>query len=327
MGHIVSAQGVQTDPAKVSAVNNWPTPSALNELRSFLGLASYYRRFVKGFATIAKPLHEVVTLANSKSKNKRQSIVEFWGEQPDNAFTKLKFALTSSPVLGYPDFSIPFIVETDASYHGLGAVLSQRQSGGLKVIAYASRSLRPGERNMKNYSATKLELLALKWAVTEKFRGYLLGTKFTVYTDNNPLSYIKTAKISTTEQRWVADLDVFNFDIQYRSGKLNANADALSRNPVEIPQEDDIEGRYVEVYSIKISTNVPPEVSHNQISAFCHSIPSTPIYSFPSVSLHEMQTAQALDPVIGPVLSMMESTSTTTTGRSRPCQTLMRQKK
>ena len=180
---------------------------------------------------------------------------------------------------------------------------------------------------MKNYSATKLELLALKWAVTEKFRGYLLGTKFTVYTDNNPLSYIKTAKISTTEQRWVADLDVFNFDIQYRSGKLNANADALSRNPVEIPQEDDIEGRYVEVYSIKISTNVPPEVSHNQISAFCHSIPSTPIYSFPSVSLHEMQTAQALDPVIGPVLSMMESTSTTTTGLSRPCQTLMRQRK
>ena len=147
---------------------------------------------------VCSPLHQVVSQVHEKftKVNKKQPITDFWLEPQRKSFEALKTALTTTPILGFPDFDLPFIVETDASLDGLGAVLSQQQPQGLKVIAYASRLLRPNERNMKNYSAAQLELLALKWAVTYKFRGYLLGTKFVVYTDNNPLSYVKTAKIS-----------------------------------------------------------------------------------------------------------------------------------
>ena len=121
-------------------------------------------------------------------------------------------------------------METDASDKGLGAVLSQKQDGKLRVIAYASRGLRGAERNMKNYSSMKLELLELKWAVTEKFGEYLLKSEFVVYTDNNPLTYLQSkSKLKAVEQRWAAELASFNFKIEYRAGKHNANADALSR--------------------------------------------------------------------------------------------------
>ena len=105
----------------------------------------------------------------------------------------------------------PFILEVDASFMGLGTVLSQDQDGGRRPIAYACRGLRPTEQNMPNYSAMKLELLALKWAVTEKFREYLLGAKFTVFTDNNPMCYLQTAKLGAVEHRWLAQLALFDF--------------------------------------------------------------------------------------------------------------------
>ena len=144
----------------------------------------------------------------------------------------MKLSLTSAPVLGFADYRLPFIVETDASDKGLGAVLSQKQDGRHQIIAYASRGLRGAERNDTNYSSMKLETLALKWAITDKFRDYLLGGMFTVYTDNNPLSYFhKKAKLSAEEQRWAAALASFNFDIKYRPGHCNANADGLSRLP------------------------------------------------------------------------------------------------
>ena len=108
-------------------------------------------------------------------------------------------------------------------------MISQKQPQGQVVIAYASRALRPTERNMTNYSTMKLELLAMKWAITDKFRDYLLGSKFIVLTDNNPLSYLKSAKLGVTELRWASQLAQFNFDIQYRCGKENTNADSLSR--------------------------------------------------------------------------------------------------
>lgn len=144
-------------------------------------------------------------------------------------FGRLKAYLTSSPVLGYPNFHLSFVVETDASFSGFGAVLSQDQPQGRVVIAFASRSLRPQKRNIDNYSSMKLELLALKWAVREKFRDYLLGGCFVVYTDNNPLSYFQTAKLGATETRWVAQMVRFNSKVVFRSGKFNKNADALSR--------------------------------------------------------------------------------------------------
>lgn len=132
-------------------------------------------------------------------------------------------------MLGYADFTKPFYVEIDASHQGLGAILSQEGKGGRRPIAYASRGLRPSERNIEDYSAMKLELLALKWAVTEKFREYLLGHKFIVVTDNNPLSHLQTAKFGAIEQRWVSELARFDFDIHYRPERQNGGADALSR--------------------------------------------------------------------------------------------------
>ncbi len=141
----------------------------------------------------------------------------------------MKSKLTSALVLAYADFSSPFILEVDASYSGLGAILSQEQGGKVRPIAYASRSLRPAERNMSNYSSMKLEFVALKWAMAEKFREYLLGQKCVVFTDNNPLSHLASAKLGATEQRWAAQLAAFDFEIKYRSGKSNRNADALSR--------------------------------------------------------------------------------------------------
>lgn len=128
--------------------------------------------------------------------------------------------------MGYADFTKPFILEIDASHQGLGAVLSQDFNGQKKPVAYASRGLSPTERN---YSAMKLEFQALKWAVTDKFCEYLLGNKFTIYTDNNPLSHLKTARLGAVEQRWMAQLAQFNFEVVYRPGTQNTNADALSR--------------------------------------------------------------------------------------------------
>lgn len=231
LGHVISDKGVSTDPSKVEVVANWQPPATISELRSFLGFASYYRRFVEGFAKLAAPLHRLVAeLGGTKSRKRSERVVAGnWSEECRNSFEALKTKLTTAPVLAYADFSLPFILEVDASHGGLGAVLSQEQGGKVRPIAYASRGLRPTERNMANYSSMKLEFLALKWAMTEKFREYLLGHKCVVYTDNNPLSHLSSARLGATEQRWAAQLAAFDFEIKYRSGRVNKNADALSR--------------------------------------------------------------------------------------------------
>ncbi|XP_035796548.1 retrovirus-related Pol polyprotein from transposon 412 [Amphiprion ocellaris] len=238
LGHVTSDQGVATDPSKVEVVANWQPPTTISELRSFLGFASYYRRFVEGFAKLAAPLHRLVAeLGGSKSgKRLKHVLAEKWSDERQQSFEALKTKLTTAPVLAYADFSLPFILEVDASHGGLGAVLSQEQGGKVRPIAYASRGLWPTERNMDNYSSMKLEFLALKWAMTEKFREYLLGHKCVVYTDNNPLSHLSSARLGAMEQRWAAQLALFNFDIRYRSGRVNRNADALShQHPSDAP--------------------------------------------------------------------------------------------
>lgn len=239
LGHVISDQGVSTDPSKVEVVANWQPPKTVSELRSFLGFASYYRRFVEGFAKLAAPLHRLVAEWGGRKSKKRSEhgVVENWTAECAQSFEALKTKLTTAPVLAYADFSLPFILEVDASHAGLGAVLSQEQGGKVRPIAYASRGLRPTERNMLNYSSMKLEFLALKWAMTEKFREYLLGHKCIVYTDNNPLSHLSSAKLGATEQRWAAQLASFDFDLKYRSGRSNKNADALSRQHPPDPQE------------------------------------------------------------------------------------------
>ena len=217
LGHVLLAEGISANPEKVDKVKTWPVPKNIKEVQSFLGLASYYRHFTPHFAKKARCLHELVgpTAIKPKSKTKaREKEIEAAGNKPmeietkpfewtiehQEAFDALKEALCTAPVLGYPDFTGEFIQETDASLKGLGTILSQQQKdGSIRVIAYASRSLCPSERSMCNYSSAKLELLALKWAVTKKFWDYLLGSWFQVYTDKNPLTYIQESKLGALQ--------------------------------------------------------------------------------------------------------------------------------
>lgn len=152
---------------------------------------------MEGFAKLAGLLHKLVAdLSSGKARRgTSQDLGAAWTGQCEDSFEALKARLVSAPVLAYADFSRPFILEVDASHSGLGAVLSQELEGVVRPVAYASRGFKPTERNMTNYSSMKLEFLALKWAMTEKFREYLLGQRCVVFTDNNPLSYLHTAKL------------------------------------------------------------------------------------------------------------------------------------
>lgn len=190
VGHVVSAEGIEPDDDKITKVKNWPTPSNSEDVRRFLGFVGYYRKFIMNFSKIARPLTSLIpTTTKSKKTNKKKTKFPDWnwGKEQDEAFKILKERLSSPPILSYPDFDLPFEVHTDASLTGLGAVLYQKQDGKDRVIAYASRGL---NRSEINYPAHKLEFLSLKWAVTEKFQDYLYGKKFTVVTDNNPLTYV-----------------------------------------------------------------------------------------------------------------------------------------
>ncbi|MGH0149668.1 UNVERIFIED_CONTAM: hypothetical protein FKN15_015787 [Acipenser sinensis] len=231
LGHLVSAEGVAPDPDKVASVQNWAVPQTVRQVRSFLGFAGYYRRFIQGFSNIARPLHAL--LVGTSKKGKKHSGPVEWTNECEKAFQTLKQRLVQAPVLAFADFALPFRLYTDASQGGLGAVLAQEQEGQERVVAYASRSLLPTERNDANYSSFKIELLALKWAVTEKFKDYLWGAKFTVYTDNNPLVHLQTAKLGATEQRWAAQLANYQYDLKYRPARSNVNADVLSRLPLQ----------------------------------------------------------------------------------------------
>ena len=234
LGHVVSSQGIETDPAKIEKIKNWPTPCNSDELRSFLAFAGYYRRFIRDFSKITRPLTDLLPPTPKKKGQKLKE--EFvWTEKEENIFTNLKTILSTPPILAYPDFNLPFELHIDASAKGLGAVLYQEQQNQKKVIAYASRSLSKAE---KNYSAFKLEFLALKWAITEKFSDYLTLAHFTVLTDNNPLTYVLTsAKLDATGHRWASALGEYSFDIFYRPGLKNADADIMSRYPFDKTQE------------------------------------------------------------------------------------------
>lgn len=294
LGHVISSRGVATDPDKIKAVAQWPRPSSVTELRSFLGFCSYYRRFVEGFAKLAAPLHKLVgEFAGAKGNWTGKSFSSAWSERCQVSFEGLKQKLTTTPVLVYADFSKPFILEVDASHQGLGAVLSQENEGKVRPVAYASRSLRPTERNMSNYSSMKLEFVALKWAMTEKFREYLLGNKCVVFTDNNPLSHLSSAKLGATEQRWASQLAAFDFEIKYRSGKSNKNADALSRrDPLEPVGLDGL------VPGTAIPESLRPLVGVDAAEIVTQCVVST----IPGYSAGELGSLQAADPVIWEVL-------------------------
>ena len=206
LGHIISATGIETDPKKIEAVKNWTLPRTVTDVHSFLGFTNHYCRFIQGSAKVAQPLNVLISGDNA---NHKKSLVN-WNPECQQAFDQLKDLCTKTPILAYINYKKPFQLQMDASDLGLGAVLYQNDNHGhQRVIVYASCSLSNTERN---YSVHKLEFLALKWAVTDRFHKYLYGGQFDVYTDNNPLTYILTsAKLDATGQHWVTSLANYDF--------------------------------------------------------------------------------------------------------------------
>ena len=302
LGRIVSKEGHSMDPAEVAPVQALKErcPTTVGEVRQILGFLSYYRSYIKDFSVIAKPLYEllsapspvpVLSQKHKMSKKRKEKTAKqgqlpssspvSWTDTHHQVLSHLVDQLSTPPILGYPDLNEPFILHTDASQAGLGAVLYQRSQGMLKVIAYGSRTLTPPEKNYHLHSG-KLEFLALKWAICERFRDYLFhAPSFVVYTDNNPLTYIlTTAKLNAVGQRWVAELADFNFTIKYRPGKSNADADGLSRMPVDF-----------ENYMNHCTQSVCQEEVHaTKQGVLVHQEESNPLLN--SVSFNTLQTEQ-----------------------------------
>jgi len=298
VGHIVSAAGIEADPDKIEKVRNWPTPADADATRTFLGFSGYYRKFIKDYAKIAKPLNEILQDIRGKRKSRRRKLEDpdrkfKWEEAQQQAFDTLKHCLTSPPILTYPDYDKPFTLHTDASMNGLGAILYQEVDGYERVIAFASRGLSKSERN---YPVHKLEFLALKWAITKKFSDYLIGNSFVVFTDNNPLTYVlRNAKLDATGHRWMAALSAYNFTIQYKSGKANSDADGLSRLPLKESTG------FTEIQKETIRTLCGMQVVQPYIETLCMAANDVPgdIDLYSDIVPQDWRVHQRRDPIIG----------------------------
>ncbi|GJR96706.1 putative reverse transcriptase domain-containing protein [Tanacetum coccineum] len=243
LGHVVNRDGIHVDPSKVESVKNWMTPESPTEIRSFLGLAGYYRRFIENFSKITKPL----TLLTQKKK------AYVWGDKHDEAFQILKEKLCNAPVLALPDGPDDFVVYCDASKQGFGCVLMQRG----KVIAYVSRQLKKHE---KNYTTHDLELGAVVFAL-KIWRHYLYGTKSVIYTDHKSLQYIFDQKdLNMRQRRWIELLSDYECEIKYHPGKANVVADALSR-------KERLKPRRVRAMSITIHSGLKTKILEAQSEA------------------------------------------------------------
>lgn len=221
LGHIVSKEGVAVDEEKVASIKQWPQPTDKHQIRSFLGLCTYYRRFIRKFADIAKPLTRLTEEAR-----------EFhWDKDCQTAFETLKEHLTTAPILGYPLPEGEFILDTDASNVGIGGVLSQIQGGQERVLSYFSKVLSKPERN---YCVTRRELLAVVKSV-EHFYQYLYGRKFLIRTDHSALKWLMQFKNPEGQiARWIERLQEYDFRIEHRAGVSHRNADSLSRRPCPV---------------------------------------------------------------------------------------------
>ncbi|GJT27077.1 putative reverse transcriptase domain-containing protein [Tanacetum coccineum] len=236
-------RGIHVDPAKIESIKDWASPKTPTEIRQFLGLAGYYRRFIEGFSKIAK----------SMTKLTQKGIKFDWGEKEENAFQLIKQKLCSAPILALPEGSEDFVVYCDASHKGLGVVLMQRE----KVIAYASRQLKIHE---KNYTTHDLELGSVVFAL-KIWRHYLYGTKCTVFTDHKSLQHILDQKeLNMRHRRWLELLSDYDCDIRYHLGKANVVADALSR-------KERIEPLRVRALVMTIGLDLPKQILKAQIEA------------------------------------------------------------
>ncbi|GKD86819.1 putative reverse transcriptase domain-containing protein [Tanacetum coccineum] len=243
LGHVIDSRGIHVDPAKIESIKDWASPKTPIEISQFLGLTSYYRRFIEGFLKIPK----------SMMKLTQKGIKIDWGEKEENTFQLIKQKLCSAPILALPEGSEDFVVYCDASHKGLGAVLMQRE----KVIAYASRQLKVHE---KNYTTHDLELGSVVFAL-KIWRHYLYGTRCTVFTDHKSLQHILDQKELNMRQRhWLELLSDYDCDIRYHPGKANVVADALSR-------KERIEPLRVRALVMTIGLDLPKRILEAQIEA------------------------------------------------------------
>ena len=222
LGHIVGNGSMKPTEEKTASILQTKRPTTKKEVRSFLGLSGYYRRYIPDYATVAAPL------INLTKKNAANQVT--WTQDHQTAFDKIKESLTKKPILKLVDFGKPFILQTDASNTGLGAVLSQEYDGVKWPVAYASRKLSDAE---KNYAVVERECLAVVWA-TKKFYPYLYGREFVLETDHQPLMYLQKSKtINGRLMRWALHIQSFRFNIKYVKGSENVGADYLSRSLYE----------------------------------------------------------------------------------------------
>ena len=218
LGHVVSAEGISTEKDKTETIRTWPRPQSVREVRGFLGLASYYRRFVEGFARIARPLHQLT------EKGRRFE----WNQECQEAFEELKHRLVTAPILVYPIVEGRFILDTDASNDGIGGVLSQIQNGQERVIAYGSRVLSKPERN---YCVTRKELLAVV-VYLKHYKQYLYGRHVQVRTDHGALRWLMNFRQPEGQlARWLEVIASYDIEITHRAGRIHSHVDALSRRP------------------------------------------------------------------------------------------------
>lgn len=329
LGHIVSASGVATDPEKVRAVTHWKKPTDLKSLRSFLGFCGYYRRFIESYSAVVRPLTEL-TKGYPPAQRSRKDVIKGkkesyfrvsepfgsrWTSACDDAFQNIVYKLTNPPVLAFADPAKHYILHVDASLNGLGAVLNQEHPEGLRPVAFASRKLNQAERN---YPVHQLEFLALKWAVVDKFHDYLYGAKFTVRTDNNPLTYVlTTARLNATGHRWLAALSTYDFNIRYKPGRENIDADLLSRSLQETGDEwVDVPPSGIKALCRRISTGGAYQhptrfvdqlgVSPDAIPAVYAGLTQIEVSPLEQLSSKELSEAQDSDPVIGVVKLQVE---------------------
>ncbi|UYV66779.1 hypothetical protein LAZ67_4002838, partial [Cordylochernes scorpioides] len=245
LGHVVNEFGTQPDPEKVKAIVHFPKPRNISDTRSFLGLSSYYRRFIKSYANKSRPLNSLL--------KKDEKLI--WGEEQNESFRILKQELGSSPVLGHFVEGAETHVHTDASGYGLGAVLVQIQNDAERPIAYASRTLTKAE---KNYSTTEKECLAVVWALG-KFRPYLYGRPFTVVTDHHSLCWLVGLKDPYgLSARWALKLQEYDINIVYKSGRKHKDAYCLSRSPLADTAE--IEGHITSIQDIAEEQSKDPHL-------------------------------------------------------------------
>ena len=317
LGRLVSGEGYRPDPEDTKVLEKFRVPpTTIGELRSLLGFLGYFRCYVKDFSKKVKPLYDLlkgkVTKKPVKGKKLTKSGQQYnsrekieWSEAQQVVLDEMIDYLMSPEVIAFPDFDKPFFINCDASNQGLGAVLYQNQGGVDRVISFASRTLSDAERNYHLHSG-KLEFLALKWAIAERFSDYLRygHHQFKVFTDNNPLTYVlSSAKLNAVGMRWVNELADFNFSIHYKPGKTNTDADYLSRRPMDIADlkkacTESVDPQCLGAVMSGMEYNGPVVVG--SLAAKSLELKSAD-GDLVCVSREEMKVAQESDEVVGPV--------------------------